>query len=116
MFGAESNGNSVAAQYRELGISNRPANMDRVGGWSSILQRLGDPAAGIMPSLFIHKRCTLLLETLPNLQHDPDRPGDILKTNTNDEGTGGDDAADALRYMVATKRNMIRVAKLQGFY
>ncbi len=114
MFGTESNGNSVASQYRDLGIRLTRANMDRVSGWSAIQQRLGDPAAGIMPSLFIHKRCTHLLETLPYLQYDPDRSGDILKTNTNEEGTGGDDAADALRYMVATKPNVIRVAKLRG--
>lgn len=115
MFGTESTGNSVASQYRDLGFNIRPANMDRVGGWSSILQRLGDPDAGILPSLFIHKRCTHLLETLPYLQHDPDRPGDILKINTNEEGTGGDDAADALRYLVATKSNIINVVKLRGF-
>jgi hypothetical protein len=114
MFGSESNGNSVANQYSGLGIYVRPANMDRVGGWSAILQRLGDPDAGIMPSLFIHKRCTHLLETLPYLQHDPDRPGDILKINTNEEGSGGDDAADALRYMVATKPNICHVVKLRG--
>jgi hypothetical protein len=88
--------------------------MDRVGGWSAILERLGDPGAGIKPTLFIHKRCKRLLQTLPYLQHDPDRPGDILKTNTNDEGTGGDDAADALRYMVATKIPRIHVCRLTG--
>jgi hypothetical protein len=114
MFGSESNGNSVASQYRDLGINIRPANMDRVGGWSSIVTRLGDPDAGVMPSIFIHKRCTRLLETMPYLQHDPDRPGDILKTNTNEEGAGGDDAPDALRYMVATKPNATHVIKLRG--
>jgi hypothetical protein len=112
MFGTESDGNSVAKQYRQLGIRLTRANMDRVGGWSAIQQRLGDPAAGIMPSLFIHKRCTHLLETLPYLQYDPDRSGDVLKTNTNEEGTGGDDAADALRYMVATKPMVLHVIPL----
>ncbi|MGZ4961727.1 MAG: terminase large subunit domain-containing protein [Limisphaerales bacterium] len=114
MFGSESNGASVASEYRKLGINLRPANMDRVSGWSAIQQRLGDPEAGILPSLFIHKRCTHLLETLPYLQYDPERAGDILKINTNEEGTGGDDAADALRYMVATRRNVCHVMKLRG--
>jgi len=83
-------------------------------GWSAILQRLGDPDAGIMPTLFIHKRCARLLECLPYLQHDPDRPGDVLKTNINEDGVGGDDAADAFRYMVATKPPEIFVRRLIG--
>ena len=114
MFGSESHGDSVAKQYRELGLSLRTANMDRVSGWSAILQRLGDLEAGILPTLFIHRRCQRLLEALPYLQHDPDRPGDVLKTNINEDGVGGDDAADALRYLVATKPHYIYVRKLTG--
>jgi hypothetical protein len=113
-FGSESTGESVAKQYRHLGLRLRPANMDRVGGWSAILQRLGDPAAGIKPTLFIHKRCRHLLECLSYLQHDPDRPGDVLKTNINEDGVGGDDTADALRYLVATKPPQCSVVKLKG--
>jgi phage terminase large subunit len=114
MFGSESRGDSVAIQYRNLHLKLRPANMDRVSGWSAILQRLGDPAAGVLPSLFIHQRCQHLLECLPYVQHDPDRPGDVLKTSINEEGAGGDDAADALRYLVATKANTIQQRRLQG--
>jgi hypothetical protein len=114
MFGSESNGSSIAQQYRKLGIHLRPANMDRVSGWSAIAQRFGDPAAGIKPTLFIHKRCQCLLECLPYLQHDPDRPGDVLKTNINEDGVGGDDAADALRYLVCSKAETIRQVRLRG--
>lgn len=114
MFSSESNGLSIAKQYSELGINLRAANMDRVFGWSAILQRLGDPPAGIQPTLFIHKRCKRLLECLPYLQHDPDRPGDLLKSNIGEDGAGGDDAADALRYMVATKSNTGRQIRLVG--
>ena len=39
----------------------------------------------------------------PGLQHDPNRPEDVLKVDADEEGTGGDDAADACRYLVATK-------------
>jgi hypothetical protein len=31
------------------------------------------------------------------------RPQDVLKVDADEEGVGGDDAADALRYLVATK-------------
>ena len=114
MFSAESTGESVAKQYRNLGLNLRPANMDRVSGWSAILQRFGDPDVGIKPTLFIHQRCKHLIECLPYLQHDPDRPGDVLKTNINEEGVGGDDSADALRYLVATPSRQIHLAKLRG--
>ena len=114
MFGCESTGDSVASQYRQLGLRLRPANMDRVAGWSAILQRFGDPAANIKPTLFIHRRCRRLLECLPYLQHDPDRPGDVLKTNVNEDGVGGDDLADALRYLVATKPREVHIVKLRG--
>jgi len=114
MFGAESNGRSIAKQYRDLGLNLQPANTDRVSGWSAILQRFGDPDAGIKPTLFIHKRCQHLIGCLPYLQHDPDRPGDVLKSNINEEGVGGDDHADALRYLVAHKSNRIYQVKLRG--
>jgi hypothetical protein len=48
-------------------------------------------------------RAGMLLECLPALQHDPNRPEDVLKLDADEEGIGGDDAADACRYLVATK-------------
>jgi hypothetical protein len=56
-----------------------------------------------------------LLETLPALQHDPDRSEDVDKIDADEDGVGGDDAADALRYLVATKPRSISVRKLRGF-
>ena len=64
------------------------------------------PEAGITSTLFVHKRCGRLIETLPALQHDPNRPEDVLKVDADEEGIGGDDAADALRYLVATKSRL----------
>ena len=110
----ESNGISIAHQYRALGIRLRPVRTDRITGWAEILKLLGDPDHGIKPRLFIHQRCGRLIETLPTLQHDPNRPEDVLKTDPDDDGTGGDDAADALRYLVATKPNQIHQEKLHG--
>ena len=80
-----------------------------------IAQRLGDPDAGIPPTLLIHPRCARLLACLPFLQHDPDRPGDILKSNINEEDGGGDDPADALRYLVTIQIRQLYVRKLTGF-
>ena len=96
-------------------MSLKPANMDRVDGWAEVREKFGDPAAGILPRLFIHRRCGHLVETLPALQHDPNRPEDVLKVDADEEGVGGDDAADALRYLVATKSRTVVPRKLRGF-
>ena len=71
VFSRQSDGTTIAAQYARHGIALRCANTDRVNGWAGILQRFGDPDAGIGPSLVIHRRCGRLVETLPALQHDP---------------------------------------------
>jgi hypothetical protein len=114
VFSKQSDGSTVAAQYGKLGISLRPASMDRVNGWAEILQRLGDVKTGVAPRLFIHQRCGRSLETLPALQHDPNRPEDAMKVDTDESGNGGDDCADALRYLVATKARVVAQRKLRG--
>jgi hypothetical protein len=50
-------------------------------GEAEFLHRLGDPANGVPPRLFIHERCARLVECLPSLQHDPNRPEDVLKVD-----------------------------------
>jgi hypothetical protein len=114
VFSRQGDGTTVAQQYERQGIRLRAANMDRVNGWAEILQGFGDVEANIRPTLFIHKRCGRLLETLPALQHDPNRPEDVLKVDCDEDGIGGDDAADVLRYMVATKSRTISQRKLRG--
>ena len=114
LFSTESNGLSIASHFSALGLRPRPANTNRIEGWTEILRRLGDPDAGVPATLFFHKRCTRLLGCLPFLQRDPEEPADVLKTNPNDEGLGGDDAADALRYLLATRRPTIVQCKLRG--
>ncbi len=115
VFSRQSDGTTIAAQYAREGIRLRCANTDRVNGWAEVLQRLGDPDGGVRPTLFIHERCTRLLETLPGLQHDPNRPEDVLKVDADEDGMGGDDAADTLRYLVATKAREIVLRRLTGW-
>ena len=114
VFSKQSDGTTVAAQYGKLGIRLTCANTDRVNGWAEILQRLGDVDAGIRPSLFIRSRCARLLDCIPAMQHDPNRPEDVLKVDADEEGVGGDDAADALRYLIATKARSVTQRKLVG--
>jgi hypothetical protein len=105
---------TVAQQYSRHGIALTAASMDRLNGWAAVQQGLGDAENGIRPTLFIHSRCRRLIETLPALQHDPNRPEDVLKVDADEDGNGGDDAADALRYLVATKTRTVTQRKLRG--
>ena len=114
VFSRQSDGTTVAAQYAKLGINLRVANTDRLNGWAELMTRFGDVDAGIRPTLFVHQRCARLAETLPALQHDPNRPEDVLKVDADEDGIGGDDAADCLRYLVATKSRTITQRKLRG--
>jgi len=115
VFSRQSDGTTIAAQYAKHGIPLRCANTDRVNGWAEVMQGLGDVEGCVRPTLFIHKRCGRLIETLPTLQHDPNRPEDVLKVDADEDGVGGDDAADALRYGVATKSRVVTQRKLSGF-
>ena len=114
VFSKQSDGSTVASQYAKLGISLKVANTERVSGWAEILHRLGDPANGVPARLFFHERCARLIECLPSLQHDPNRPEDVLKVDADEDGAGGDDAADGLRYLVATKARIVAQRKLRG--
>ena len=114
VFSRQSDGSTVAAQYGKLGITLRCANTDRINGWAEILHRLGDPDAGIRPTLLIHQRCARLLECLPTLAHDSHRPEDVMKADADEDGIGGDDTADALRYLVATRARSVTQRKLSG--
>jgi phage terminase large subunit len=89
---------SVAEQYEKHGISLSPANTNRVSGAAELLRRLGDVERGIAPTLVISERCARLIECLPALEHDPARPEDVLKWDTDEDGQGGDDPYDAARY------------------
>lgn len=100
----DAEGRTIADQYDGEGITLTPAVMDRVNGWGEILKLLGDPAGEkpIPPRVEISDRCKYLIECIPALQHNPNRPEDVLKWDVDDEGNGGDDPADAFRYGVAT--------------
>lgn len=92
---------TIADQYMACGVQLWPAAIDRVTGWSEIMRRFGDPELRQAPTLQIFDRCQGLIDCLPNLQHNPKRPEDVLKVDADPEtGEGGDDEADSLRYGV----------------
>lgn len=91
---------TIADQYESLGIKLRKAKIDRITGASEILRRFGDMESDpeIEPTLFISEKCVRLIECIPSMEHDPHRPEDVLKVDTDDDGIGGDDPYDGLRY------------------
>src|SRR4030095_15818219 len=119
VFSKQRDGATGASPYAGVGITLRCSNTDRVNGWAEILHRLGDPKLGLLspsyvaPRLFIHERCARLVECLPATQHDPHRPEDVLKVDADEDGVGGDDAADCLRYLVATRARVVAQRKLR---
>jgi len=114
VFAKQYNGRSIAEEYAAEGLTLKPANMDRLNGWAQMIRRLGDPYSNITPKLFLHPRCAKLIAQIPALQHDPNRPEDVLKIDVDDDtGEGGDDAADACRYLVQTATPTLRLGKLK---
>lgn len=99
----DTQGKTIADQYSALGIRLRSAVMDRVAGASRILQLLGDEEHGIAPKLKIFRTCTKLIEQLPAMMHDPNRPEDVLKIDVDENGEGGDDYYDSARYALSSE-------------
>ena len=102
VFAKKQDGGTIADDYETHGYELTAANDDRINGAAELLRRLGDADADppIRPRLFVSELCPRLIECLPALEHDPHRPEDVLKTDTDENGLGGDDSYDAARYGV----------------
>ncbi len=87
----------LSGAYRRHGLPLRQANTLRVAAWAALASALGDPGSGVQPKLFIHPSCTRLIQAIPALQQDPSKPEDVLRALPDEDGSGGDDAAEALR-------------------
>jgi len=105
---------TIAEQYRAFNHKLEPAQMNRINGAAEILRRLGSVEQGIPPTITIHPRCARLIECLPEMQHDPRRPEDVLKVDCDEEGNGGDDFYDCARYGImeaVEKKSTVRVTR-----
>lgn len=97
-------GKTIADEYKECGIVLTTANTDRINGAARILRLLGSPDSEIEAQLEISDKCPRLIECIPLMQHDPHRPEDVLKVDIDDDGRGGDDPYDTMRYGLLTER------------
>ena len=98
VFGKRGAERTVADQYNDEGIELYAANNDRISGATTMLADFGDIERDIKPRLYVFETCARLAQCLPELQHDPHRPEDVLKVDTDSDGNGGDDFYDAARY------------------
>lgn len=87
---ANDSGRPLSDIYAENGVTMLPASNERINGWGTLHQFLGDDAEGV-PYLQVFNTCHELIRNLPALVHDEHRVEDV---NTD----GPDDEADALRY------------------
>lgn len=102
-------GKTVFDQYATHGIKLTRANADRLNGAAFLLKLLGragsEKEQEILPQIEISSRCVKLIENIPELQHDPNRPEDVLKVDIDDEGNGGDDPYDSCRYGIMVRKH-----------
>ena len=92
---------TVAELYSDLSISLTPADVtpgSRVSGAHRMAQLLGNKGRAIAPRWKITDNCHRLKDTIPYLERDPNNGEDVLKVDADENGNGGDDAYDAVRY------------------
>ncbi len=108
---------TIAKKYETEGIAMKPANVGRVNGAAEMLDRLGELSRGIEPRWYIFNTCPRLAEAIPMMEHDPNRPGDVLKVDVDDDGNGGDDPYDDARYglMVHWKKKTMQSASVDWY-
>ena len=84
----------------ELGEAGLPAcsraDCDRKGGAALVNQMMAEG------DLLVSSGCPQLIARIPQIQRDPDEPGDTLKES-------GDDLDDSLRYLLKTRERAVRV-------
>lgn len=85
------------------------ASTARVAGYQHLLDLIsyrgrGPGGADTVPTLYFCNTPGVRrgLEQMKAMVTDPDRPNDVLKVDTDEEGKGGDDFYDALRYGIAS--------------
>ena len=90
---------TIAEQCARLGWVLTKANIARVSGANNIREYL---SAGRF-RVFRREGPLAALAVLESRINDPDNPEDVLKTDADHDGRGGDDDYDATRYLLASR-------------
>jgi len=105
----DSEDKTIAVQYKEQGLNFTPASIGRINGASELLTLLGDEENKVEEKIKIFDTCKKLIEQLPEMQHDPNNPDDVLKIDVDEDGNGGDDSYDCVRYGVMERKTRFEV-------
>lgn len=93
---------TIAEEFLNYGITLTRAAIDRILGATQVRNYLAwnNLSNGrTKPRFFIFNTCPKSFETLARMQHDPDRPEDVLKMDASEgDEHSGDDAYDMVRY------------------
>lgn len=96
----DSQGKTIAEQYKDYGWTFERADIDRINGAAALMERLGNPDAMQPVTFQAFDTCPRTIAQIPAMVHDPRRPEDVLKADSDADGNGGDDAYDMVRYGV----------------
>jgi phage terminase large subunit len=109
------NGPTVAERWIDAGFPLVKANISRITGLANMreymawkergpLDQAGKPTPGA-PAFYIMRNAGNLVcfEQLESRVPDPDKLEDVLKTNADENGEGGDDIYDETRYALASR-------------
>lgn len=101
---------TVADKFKEKGYHLEQAVTARVIGARAVGERLGNHECEppIAPTLFFDKRTKEVFNALARMVHDPHNPEDVLKVNADEDGRGGDDQYDMVRYGVMRARRKLK--------
>ena len=104
---------TIAEEFARLGLPLRRANISRIAGVQNVRRYLRWKQRDVLDGAEKEHRprfqiCqtfqnSRVFECLETRVSDPDDPEDILKTDADDRGEGGDDAYDMVRYGLASR-------------
>ncbi len=93
---------TIAEEFLKHEIVLKKANIDRIQGAAQVRNYLAWkdlPSGRKQPRFFIFNTCPISFDCLTRMEHDPDRPEDVLKVDASDgDPMTGDDAYDMIRY------------------
>ena len=98
--------------FKKANIPIVKAKIDRIQGAQQVRDFLAwketmtSPSGNLVdgsPRFRIFKTCAPVYDTIARMIFDPDKPGDVLKVNADENGKGGDDDYDMARYALMSR-------------
>ena len=96
-------GPGILETLQRMGMRPKPADRNREAGWNQLHTRLA-PSGNSEPTLFIHERCSRLIEQLETARIHPKKPEELDDARVTSKGrTHHWDLLDCLRYLAMAR-------------